>query len=150
MCLDVYSWSKARQFSCTSVVYFVNGCSARHSLVICFCVKTSFFIFFPSLTGKKKEKRKESIKNKEKHAKRKITFFPGVNQLLGVKQRLRVTPKRWYTPFYDMFFCYFLHFPPFSVYDGKTCFSAKKIILTSKRHAKHPFAGRNTQQQYFR
>ena len=30
--------------------------------------------------------------------------------------------------------------------DGKTCFSAQKIISTSKKHAEHPFAGQNTQQ----
>ena len=29
--------------------------------------------------------------------------------------------------------------------DGKTCFSTEKFILTSKRCANHPFAGRNTQ-----
>ena len=32
--------------------------------------------------------------------------------------------------------------------DGKTCFNAEKMILTSKRHAKHPFTGQNTQQLY--
>ena len=30
--------------------------------------------------------------------------------------------------------------------DGKSCFSVKKIILTSKPHAEHLFAGGNTQQ----
>ena len=29
--------------------------------------------------------------------------------------------------------------------DGKSCFSVKKIILTSKQCAEHPFAGQNTQ-----
>ena len=32
-----------------------------------------------------------------------------------------------------------------SVSDGKSCFSIKKFILTSKRHAEHLFAGQNTQ-----
>ena len=44
-----------------------------------FLRKNKFFHLFSVTNGKKKEKRKESIKNKEKHAKRKITFFPGVN-----------------------------------------------------------------------
>ena len=34
------------------------------------------------------------------------------------------------------------------VSDGKSCFSVRKSILTSKRHAEHLFAGRNTQQQW--
>ena len=46
-------------------------------------------------------------------------------------------------------------FPLFSfVSDGKSffsnrksCYSIKKLILTSKRHAEHLFAGRNTQQR---
>ena len=29
---------------------------------------------------------------------------------------------------------------------AKSCFSVKKLIRTSERHADHPFAGRNTQQ----
>ena len=29
--------------------------------------------------------------------------------------------------------------------DRKSCFSIKKMISTSNRHAEHPFAGRNTQ-----
>ena len=32
------------------------------------------------------------------------------------------------------------------VCDYKSCFSIKKLILASERHAEHPFAGRNTQQ----
>ena len=42
-----------------------NGCSAHCLLVkiICFWVKTIFFIFFPSFT----EKRKESAKNNKKN-----------------------------------------------------------------------------------
>ena len=36
-----------------------------------------------------------------------FTFSSGVNQLLGVKQLLRVTPKRWYTPLYNLFFLLF-------------------------------------------
>ena len=31
--------------------------------------------------------------------------------------------------------------------DGKSCFVSKKMISTSKRHAEHPFAGQNTQQE---
>ena len=30
---------------------------------------------------------------------------------------------------------------------AKSCFSVKKFISTSKRHVKHPFAGRNTQHE---
>ena len=30
--------------------------------------------------------------------------------------------------------------------DRKTCFSTKKMILTSEKHVEHLFAGRNTQQ----
>ena len=33
-----------------------------------------------------------------------------------------------------------------SVSDGKSCFSVRKSISTSKRHAEHPFASRNIQQ----
>ena len=33
-----------------------------------------------------------------------------------------------------------------SVSDRKSSFSVRKSILTSKRHAKHPFTGQNTQQ----
>ena len=29
---------------------------------------------------------------------------------------------------------------------SKSCFSVKKLNLTSERHVEHPFAGRNTQQ----
>ena len=34
----------------------------------------------------------------------------------------------------------------FSVSNGKSCFSIRKLILTSEWHAEHPFAGWNTQQ----
>ena len=40
-----------------------------------------------------------------------------------------------------LFFCLFC-----PVSDGKCCFHVRKSILTSKRRAEHPFAGRNTQQ----
>ena len=42
---------------------------------------------------------------------------------------------------FPLIFCLFC-----SVSDGKSCFSIRKSILTSKRRAEHPFAGRNTQQ----
>ena len=50
-------------------------------------------------------------------------------------------------PLYDMFFCYFLlHFIHFMTKKNvKNCFCVKKLISTSKWHAEHPFAGRNTQ-----
>ena len=34
-----------------------------------------------------------------------------------------------------------------SVSDGKSCFSIRKSISTSKRHGEHPFASQNTQQK---
>ena len=37
-----------------------------------------------------------------------------------------------------------------SVSDGKSCFSVRKSISTSKRRVEHPFAGRNTQQTQFK
>ena len=46
------------------------------------------------------------LKRKESRTK---TFSVGVDQLLGVNQRLGVTPKRT-SPFHNMFFCYFLRF----------------------------------------
>ena len=58
-----------------------------------------------------------------------------------------MTPKSWSTPCENMFFLFIFSFVfPFMLEkDGKTCFSAKNIISTSKRHAEHPFAGQNTQ-----
>ena len=41
-------------------------------------------------------------------------------------------------PLIFWFFC--------SVSDGKSCFTFRKSISTSKLHAKHPFTGQNTQQ----
>ena len=40
--------------------------------------------------------------------------------------------------------CFFLHF--ITEKDVKSCFSIKKLILTSERRAEHRFTGRNTQQ----
>ena len=40
-------------------------------------------------------------------------------------------------------------FPLMTEKDEKTCFMQKQMILTSKRHEKHPFTGRNTQQPSF-
>ena len=46
------------------------------------------------------------------------TPFAGRNHLfLRENKRLKVTPKLWQTPFYDLFFCYFLWV--FYIYDGK-------------------------------
>ena len=42
------------------------------------------------------------------------------------------------------FFSFFLFC---SISDGKCCFSVRKSILTSERHAEHPFAGQNTQHE---
>ena len=81
---------------------------------------------------------------------RKITFFPGVDQLLGVNQCLRETPKRWQNPFYKMFF--FVFFVYFYIFwrnlMEKVVLASKKqkqMISASKRCAEHPFSGRNTQ-----
>ena len=43
----------------------------------------------------------------------------------------------WLKSFYFLFFC--------SVSVGKCCFSIRKSISTSERHAEHPFTGGNTQ-----
>ena len=46
-----------------------------------------------------------------------------------------------------MFSSYLLHFFPFMTErEGKTCFSAKKMIMLSEWRAEHAFVGRNTQQ----
>ena len=76
------------------VVYFDQQTGVQHAL-------------FPSLTEQNKEKRKES-RTKTCNKTRvyqclgvtksnldKITFSLGVDQRLGVNQRLRVAPKRW-------------------------------------------------------
>ena len=65
-----------------------------------------------------------SITNRKKERKKK--FSPGVNQLL------RVTPKRWQTPFYDIFFCIFLTF-----IDRKSCFIDWKRWKKLFQHQKH-------------
>ena len=54
------------------------------------------FCIFPSLTEKKERKatQKHAIKTVLNIFKEKITFSPGVDQLLGVNQLLRLTPKR--------------------------------------------------------
>ena len=69
--------------------------------------------------------------------------------LLGVNQRLRVTPKCWYTPFYQCvlppfpsILCLFYTF--FVIFALKT---REMLILTSERRVEHLFAGRNTQQE---
>ena len=74
-----------------------------------------------------------------------MSFSPGVNQLLGVNQCLRRTP-------IVHVFCLILVLSFFSFFFSvsfrkiqKTYFSQKQMISTSKRHADHPFAGRNTQ-----
>ena len=46
--------------------------------------------------------------------------------------------------FFLLFMHYFLHF--MTKKEVKRYFSIKKLISTSKLHAEHPFAGRNTQQ----
>ena len=43
---------------------------------------------------------------------------------------------------FPLIFCLFC-----CISDGKSCFSVRKSILTSKPHAEHPFAGWNTQQE---
>ena len=49
---------------------------------------------------------------------------------------------------FTLIFKRFHLFSPFvTEKDGKTCLNAEKMILTSKRCAKHPFTGQNTQQQ---
>ena len=45
-----------------------------------------------------------------------------------------------------MFLCSFPFFSFCSVSDGKSCFSFKKLILTSAQTVENPFAGQNTQQ----
>ena len=46
-------------------------------------------------------------------------------------------------------FLSFLFYLFCSVSDWKSCFSIKKMISTSERHAEHTFAGRNTQHRFF-
>ena len=48
--------------------------------------------------------------------------------------------------------CFFVIFCIFKFYDGidgKSCFSIKKIMLTSERCAEHPISGLNTQHLWF-
>ena len=74
------------------------------------------------------------------------TFLSGVDQLLGVNQLQRVTPKRYF-PFlllhvlHDFKRLSFIFCLLCSVNDGKCCFSNRKYILTSERRVEHPFAG---------
>ena len=71
---------------------------------------------------------------------------------MGVNQRLRVTPS-WTPPLLHVFTCFcaaLLSFSLFSsVCDGKSSFSAKKLISTSEWRAEHPFAGWNIQHIKF-
>ena len=60
---------------------------------------------------------------------KKIQVLRGVYQRLGVNS---LTP---------LIFCLFC-----SISGGKSCFSVRKSISISERHAKHLFAGRKTQQ----
>ena len=72
--------------------------------------------------------------------------------VLGVTLKSWLTPKSWSTPEQNLHFCMILSGFPLifyllsSVSDGKSCFSIRKSILTSARHAEHLFAGQNTQQ----
>ena len=72
------------------------------------------------------QEEKERMRQKRQEE---LEFSPGVNQLLCVNQRLRVQPKRWWTPVMHVFLCYFLAFLSFSANsDGKrqkTCFNAE-------------------------
>ena len=74
-----------------------------------------------------------------------FVFSPGVYQLLGVRQQLGVAPKYWQTLFYVFFTV-----SSISVFvTEKVVKMLKKIILTSKQHAKYPFAGQNTQHKSY-
>ena len=68
--------------------------------------------------------------------------FWGVDQRLGVNQRLGVTPMHWKTSFLYFLFNFLCFFP---VFDGKRCCNAENVISTSERCVKHPFNGKNTQ-----
>ena len=74
----------------------------------------------------------------------------GVDQHLGVSQHVRVALKSWKTPFlfFEAFFifCTLSSFFPFVT--AKVVKMLKKAFLTSERHAKHLFAGQNTQHTY--
>ena len=71
-------------------------------------------------------------------------WFPsGVDQILGVNQHLRVTPKRWYTslfPCFCMFLCgfafFFLYF--LLLVMAKSCFRIKKLILRQQMACRAP------------
>ena len=64
---------------------------------------------------------------------------------MGVSQLQGVTPKRYFPPLllhvlhdffrgFPLIFCLFC-----SASDGKSCFSVRKSISTSKQHAEHPY-----------
>ena len=108
-----------------TVVFFDQQMGAPHAILKSFISGLKQVFLYFSITNRKKEKkeRKESTKimQKNMHKKgvyhrigvnlkrwltpnswstpgenlRKIIFFPGVNQLLGINQRLRLTPKCW-------------------------------------------------------
>ena len=86
--------------------------------VLCFWTSTrlkSFLGAFPCFSPFFCQKRKKRRKSAKKHA-----FSPGVDQLLGVNQRLRVTTKRWKIPFFmHVFLFIFCAFSSFSVCDRK-------------------------------
>ena len=110
--------------------------------------------------------RKQRRKSAEK---KNTTFYPLVDQRLGVNQHLGVAPKHWQTlvdPFYSIFqqllthhltpeevnikvgvqvLFYFNVFTIFTFLTGKDVKKLKKMILTSIWHSKHPFNGQNTQ-----
>ena len=83
----------------------------------------------------------------------KLQFSPGVDQLLGVNQRLHLYAGRhpFYACFCVLFWCIPFFFFLFSVSDGKIqkklVVTQKQMISTSERLAEHPFGGQNITQE---
>ena len=66
---------------------------------------------------------------------------------MGVNQGLRVASAHWQTPLLVCIFSFFLHFLFFFLLlMEKDAEMLKNMIWTNEGHAKHPFAGQNTQQ----
>ena len=124
----------------------LNCCLIAYQTNYVFCISTRVWVLHTLFTGEYhfltlKQLFPPIFVNKVKV--QKITKKQSKKR---VYQRLDVTLKSWLTPKSCSCVCMFLCGFPFfcSLSDRKSVLA--KLILTSERHAEHPFSGRNTQQ----
>ena len=76
-----------------------------------------------------------------RHSLVKIDFLTLKQLFLSKTEQNKVTPERWQTPFLNVLFSHKMYFLVYNnaKNNAKSCFSVKKLILTSKRSSLHQY-----------